>query len=116
MNASRTVKAAGYNCLADVAAITNINSSTLGNYYKTNPEFFKVILAGCILLHPPKYLSSMIELIADDLSAATTEADLVDLYKYYRRVAQDEFGADLPKSVFLSLAREVIADHANEVQ
>ena len=48
MTPSQQAKAAGLKNLVQAAEISNKPRRTLENYHKTNPQFFKVVIAGCV--------------------------------------------------------------------
>lgn len=40
--------------LAEVSQITGVAVSTLNDWHRTKPDLFKVVIAGCVVVRPPK--------------------------------------------------------------
>ena len=47
MTPSQAAKAAGLNSLDEAAKISNRSTRTLSNWFKSNRQFFDIIIAGC---------------------------------------------------------------------
>lgn len=54
MTPSLQAKSAGLKSLAEVSQITGVAISTLNDWHRTKPDLFKVVIAGCVVVRPPK--------------------------------------------------------------
>jgi hypothetical protein len=48
MSPSKEAKEAGLKNMIELSAISNKPRKTLENWYKSNPQLFKVVVAGCV--------------------------------------------------------------------